>query len=238
MLASELVALTHATLDEMPNVHSLPIPPWWAEMHGMLGQNRAIIRSWAWETPELGWLRLSYLNANPQLKIISIVGFPRLEFDLPLFGAEVMVVKEKVTFLALDWMPLAENAPYLVALAAVRRAYNHFPLITDLPQWVKEIFSPHALFSRPLDLITKAEIVRAFASYFESYLTFCEEAPSSANRMRALSAQRRFCTLYLARNPGRSMLVKIFGERWTEGYTHGFLFHPGGLRTSTDRLDH
>ncbi|MBX0326367.1 hypothetical protein K2Z83_01490 [Oscillochloris sp. ZM17-4] len=87
-LSTDLVAVTRAALAAVPGVREQRVAEEWAERHGQVGDDPAAIRSWAWTTPELAWLRLVLIDGGRRTQVVSILGVPRAAFDLPLFGAE------------------------------------------------------------------------------------------------------------------------------------------------------
>jgi hypothetical protein len=223
-LSTDLLAAMRAALATVPGVREQPIAASWAERQGRLGDGPAVMRSWAWTTPVLAWLRLALLDGGLRTQVISVLGIPRVAFDLPMFGAEVVCISGSVTVVALDWIPLFPNSPYLDRLPAIRRRFDHFPAGGELPAWAAESFSPAALFSRPRGAVPDSDILQAFTSYFVGYLKLCDQATAHGTPKHTRAAQQRYCMAHAAHDPGGAMLAKIFGEEWAANYARAFLF--------------
>jgi hypothetical protein len=223
-LSADLLAATRAALAAHAGVCEQPAALSWAERHGRLGDDPAVMRSWAWATPALAWLRLALLDGGARTQVVSVLGIPRAAFDLPLFGAEVVCISGSATVVALDWIPLFPGSPYIERLPAIRRRFDHFPPGGDLPAWAAESFSPAALFSRPRGAVTDSDILQAFTAYFAGYLGLCDHAAPHGDPERTRAAQRRYCAAHAANDPGAAMLAKIFGAAWAASYARAFLF--------------
>ena len=223
-LFDQLLALTRVALENMPGGRAIPVARAWAEGHGSLRDEPATIYGWAWATPAVRWFRVSLLDAGSRAQVFSALALPHPDWDLPLFGAEVVSISSLVTVVAYDWIPVAGRSSYLDALTPIRRELDHFPPGGDLPPWAAESFSPHALFSRPRGALPESEIRRAFEAYLQGYLSLVSSASPHGDPRETLAAQRRYCAEHFANDPGGSMLAKIFGAPWAEGYAREFLF--------------
>jgi hypothetical protein len=223
-LSADLLAATRAALVAIPGLCERPAAPAWAERRGRLGDDPAVMRSRAWTTPALAWLRLALLDGGTRTQVVSVLGIPRVAFDLPLFGAEVVCISGAATVVALDWIPLFPDSPYIERLPAIRRRFDNFPPGGELPAWAAESFSPAALFSRPRGAVPDSDILHAFTAYLAGYLSLCEQATPRGDPGRTRAAQQRYCAAHAAHDPGAAMLAKIFGAPWAERYASAFLF--------------
>jgi hypothetical protein len=223
-LSTDLLAATHAALAAVPGVRQQPARPAWAERQGRVGDDPAVMRSWAWTTRVLAWLRLALLDGGTRTQVVSVLGIPRAAFDLPMFGAEVVCISGSATVVALDWIPLFPDSPYLEHLPAIRRRFDHFPPGGELPAWAAESFSHAALFARPRGAVPDSDILHAFTAYFAGYLNLCDQAAPHGNPARTRDAQQHYCAAHAAHDPGGTMLARIFGAAWAESYARAFLF--------------
>jgi hypothetical protein len=227
-LSTDLLSATRAALAAMPDVHEQHVAASWAEGHGRIGDDPAVMRSWAWATPALAWLRLALLDGGARTQVVSVLGIPRVAFDLPLFGAEVVWISGSTTVVALDWIPLFRDSPYLDGLPAIRRRFDHFPPGGELPAWAAESFSPAALFSRPRGALPESDILQAFIAYLGGYLELCQQAAPHGHAGLTRDAQQHYCATHAANDPGGTMLARIFGAAWAEDYARSFLFRLEG----------
>ena len=222
-LLSDLQQTTRETLERI-GADPVVVPPAWAEHHGTLREQPAVIYGYAWQTTVLRWFRLSVLQSGESARVFSALALPRVQYDLPLFGAEIVIIKEAITVVALDWMPLFAGSPHLGGLPAIRRRYDTFPPGGDLPPWAAEAFSAHALFSRPRDAVSPSQVLQAYADYLEGYLRLCAAATPRGEPHETLAAQAHYCQAHFANDPGANMLANIFGAQWSQAYAREFLF--------------
>jgi hypothetical protein len=223
-LLNDLLAATHTALSTTPGIREQPIDSRWAQHSGQIGEQPVVLRSWAWATPALHWLRISLIDGGPRVQIFSMLSIPEPAFDLPLFGAEVVCISGAVTVVALDWMPLFPDSPYIAGLPAVRQQFDHFPPGGEFPAWAAESFSPSVLFSRPRGAIPDADILRAFTAYFTGYVDVCAHATPHGDPQQTHAAQHHYCIEHATNDPGGNMIAKMFGAEWAAQYAHSFLF--------------
>lgn len=222
-LPTDLLASTRAAL-ERAGGRPAPVAQRWAEQEGELRGEPAVIYGHAWETDVLCWFRVSLLEGGARARVFSALGLPRATYDLPLFGAEIVVIKGAVTVVALDWMPLFADSAHVNDLAPIRQRHDAFPPGGELPPWAAEAFSPHALFSRPREAVAEGRIVAAYGDYLGGYLALCAGARPAGTPAATLAAQRAYCRSHFTNDPGANMLANIFGAEWSEAYAREFLF--------------
>ncbi len=234
-LVSDLLERTTVGLAGTAGAARLEVDQEWARHEGKMGEQAAGICGWAWKAAAIDRFRVAILEAGERVAVFSAFATPNPRFDLPLFGAEVIMISGTVTVVALDWIPLFPQTPHLARLAAIRERFSSFPPGGELPAWAADSFSPFALFSRPRGAVADSEILAAFSEYLLGYLDLATRAKPHGDPTATLRAQRHYCTEHLANDPGAPMLGKLFGEEWAQRYAHAFLFPlPQLLDGATD----
>lgn len=195
-----------------------------AEREGAFGDTPAIMRSVAWTLPAVPWLRMACLDANERARVFSVLALPDLSRVLPMFGAEVVEIRGRITVIAIDWMPVGEETRDCGSLAKIRVEFEDFPPGGELPPWAAASFSPFALYSRPHGQIERHRVVRAFRTYLEGYLAKCVVAPVRDDSGSAKSEIHAYCIEHFEHDPGGRMLTAAFGKQWVDRYAREFLF--------------
>jgi hypothetical protein len=165
------------------------------------------------------WCRLQSPKVDVAMLMIYPTGSPDL---LPVFGAEWVVVGERVMVAVMDVHPIGnqptlesdlETAFHLIG----QRHHRLLPPADDPPDWFRAIAKPWAVFTHgPMD------ILGPLADAFREYLTAAIEGwylprqwESSGTDSAAVSDYKR---MQYDHSPGREMLRATFGGDYTEAF--------------------
>lgn len=225
-LPADMLTATRAAVAFLPQTAALPLDAPWAEHRGSIRDQEAVIQSYAWHTPVLAWLRVAHLAVGSRTSVLSLLVFPRLEYDLPLLGAEVVGINGSINLLVIDWVPMNPDKPHPPTLRAIRQQFAHYPNDEALPDWAAESFSPHLLYLRPKTDIPAPDMLQMFTAYLHGYLELCATATPQGDPQQTFAAQRRFSLEDMSKTPGGAMLARLFGEEWASAYAEAFLFRP------------
>ena len=161
------------------------------------------------------------------LEILHCVMFPHPEYDLPMFGCDLVGGRGQISAAIADLSPLNRSGTlpfeYNTALGALPEL--NFSRPRELPEW-GEIFSEFCIFVRP----GSPEEEQMFLSRVENFLTIhCQNAiaakpvsPDTASKL--LEGQLNYCTKQQQNDKTRRVLEKAFGSEWAEYYMTTVLF--------------
>ncbi len=227
-LPAAMLATTQQAFARLPDAEPHLLEPHWAHHTGQMRDQVVTIESYVWQTPVLGWARVALLQAGTRTTVISVLLFPRLAYDLPLMGAEVVSVKGAVNLAVMDWVPMNPDALLPPALPAIRQQFAAHPNDPALPDWVAGSFSPHLLYLRPHADVQAAVLLAAYTAYLHGYLALCGQATPHGDPQATFAAQSHFSLDDMAKTPGGAMLARLFGAEWAAAFAHEVLFRPGG----------
>lgn len=226
-----------AILKDRLDLSPYPIPEGFERKVEMTGkgkrQQEVITTSVAYSTPKLRQIRAAHVQGGNSLQVLNFVIFPRLNYDLPFFGGDLVTLPGG-HLIAIDMQPLfrddlAYQAKYTEPILPMfRKHQEHLSWAGDFPEEAKPFFSPAFLWTRPeATEILETRVLSAFCDYLEAYLDFVNKAKpilDSTERDRILQAQLRYVNYRAEKDPARGMFTRFYGEEWTEEYIHGFLF--------------
>lgn len=96
------------------------------------------------------------------MQVLHCVMWPRREYDLPIFGADVVAIGADVTFAIADTTPVndARQLPdtYVDAVRLLRAQFADGMRRAELPDWGANLFSEEVMSVRP-DLPAEADLV-------------------------------------------------------------------------------
>jgi phycocyanobilin:ferredoxin oxidoreductase len=136
------------------------------------------------------------------VQVLHCVMWPRRDEELPIFGADVVAVGDRVTFAIVDCTPVnvARTLPdtYVDAARLLRAQFAAGMRAADLPPWGAELFSPEVASVRP-DLPVEADLVgmhiTALCKAHILYSKFVDThvTPEDASRLAELDRAHRRC---------------------------------------------
>jgi phycocyanobilin:ferredoxin oxidoreductase len=161
------------------------------------------------------------------LDILHCVMFPRPEYDLPLFGCDLVGGRGQISAAIADLSPvnLDRILPDGYNSQLSKLTTSNFSQPRDLPEW-GNIFSDFCLFIRP----SSPEEETSFLSHVESFLEIhCTQAIASSpvapeKVAQIVAGQHNYCTKQQQNDKTRRVLEKAFGVDWAENYMTTVLF--------------
>lgn len=206
-------------------------------VEGSLEGERLVIENCCHQTSQFRKLHLELAQVGKNLDILHCVMFPHPDYDLPIFGADIVCGRGAISAAIVDLSPVDRDrslpASYQIPLFGL--PVTRFAQVRDLPVW-GDIFSDYCLFVRPVD----AEEEAAFLDYVMSMLTIhCQiashtqpttTAPEIAN---LLAGQQYYCDRQQQNDKTRRVLEKSFGVEWADRYMTTMLFDYAGVATAS-----
>lgn len=226
-----------ALLQERLDLQPYPIPDGFDRKQALTGKGKhqtdVLTTSYAVQSPKLRQIRAAHVQGGQALQVLNFVIFPRLNYDLPFFGADLVTLPGG-HLIALDMQPLFRDDPtyqakYTQPILPIFQAYQpHLPWGGDFPAEAQPFFSPAFLWTRPQATETvETHVFSAFKDYLNAYLDFVAQAEptTDSQALREIEqAQLRYIRYRAEKDPARGMFTRFYGSEWTEEYIHGFLF--------------
>lgn len=227
------ISLLQDSLDLKP----YPIPEGFESKSALVGKGKhqedVLTTSYGYQSDKLRQIRAAHVQGGHSLQVLNFVIFPRLTYDLPFFGADLVTLPGG-HLIALDMQPLFRNDPlyqakYTQPILPIFQAHQqHLPWGGDFPAEAQPFFSPAFLWTRPqaTEVVT-THVFAAFQDYLQAYLQFVEAAepiqdPDTLEDIE--QAHLRYVRYRAEKDPARGMFTRFYGSEWTEEYIHGFLF--------------
>jgi phycocyanobilin:ferredoxin oxidoreductase len=197
-------------------------------IEGALEGERLVIENHCYQTPQFRKLHLELAQVGNGLDILHCVMFPKREYALPIFGADLVGGKGGISAAIADLSPTTpeRKLPQIYRDALSNLPPFKFSQPRDLPPW-GDIFSEFCLFVRPMDDHEEASFlarVRAFLTLHCQLATQSEPLTGVIEIEQVLAGQRYYCEKQQKNDKTRRVLEKSFGTEWTERYMTTMLF--------------
>ncbi|NMG22975.1 phycocyanobilin:ferredoxin oxidoreductase [Brasilonema bromeliae] len=222
-LADCIEAVWHKHLDLSP----YHLPNEFGYVEGRLEGEKLTIENQCYQTPQFRKMHLELAKVGNMLDILHCVMFPRPEYELPMFGCDLVGARGQISAAIADLSPVNSQytlpKSYTSALAALPQLNFSHP--RELPEW-GDIFSDFCVFVR----LSSPEEENLFLSRTREFLEIhCMQATASQpvpseQAMLSLAGQRNYCTKQQQNDKTRRVLEKAFGSDWAEQYMTTVLF--------------
>ena len=158
------------------------------------------------------------------LNIVHCIWYPDPEFDIPIFGVDIVAMKDIVSAAITDISPVdGLDHEIFEDIEYISESF-YFPHDRVLPEW-GEVFSPYCKFAR----LTTDKEKKDFCDIVDQYLDIFVGAVWGASRDSSRSEHRYFgqieyCQHQMKNDKTRNILVNYFGKEWAERYMTEVLF--------------
>ncbi|MGC1305964.1 MAG: phycocyanobilin:ferredoxin oxidoreductase [Phormidesmis sp.] len=196
-------------------------------VEGALEGERLTIENRCYQTPQFRKLHLELAKIGKNLDILHCVMFPRPEFNLPIFGVDIVAGRGQISAAIVDLSPvsLTRSLPPQYEQRLSELPEVDFSEPRDLPEWGK-IFSDFCLFIRPAPE-EEGAFIRRVSQYLSIHAQIASEAaPTSDLSQQAaiLAGQRNYCLQQQKNDKTRRVLENAFGVEWADRYVKTMLF--------------
>tara|TARA_Y100000766_G_scaffold132412_1_gene113922 strand:- start:638 stop:1363 length:726 start_codon:yes stop_codon:yes gene_type:complete len=161
------------------------------------------------------------------LQILHCVLFPDPCYELPIFGADLVVNSNNISAAIVDLSPVGNYLPDSLISQMRSLKVPEFKDPGKLPEW-GFIFSPYVCFIRPVDFLEEKLFLKLIDQYLSILLDLLDRVRSdeisSLDTMNRLKYQKRYCSNQKRNDKTRSILTSFFGSSWTDEYINKILF--------------
>jgi phycocyanobilin:ferredoxin oxidoreductase len=227
-LIRQLADRIESTWQEHLSLSPYQIPHDLGYVEGSLEGERLVIENRCHQTPQFRKIHLELAQVGKNLDILHCVMFPNTDYDLPIFGADIVCGRGAISAAIVDLSPV--NRDRSLSVSYQRALFElppvNFSQVRELPAW-GDIFSDYCLFIRPTDAAEEAD----FLDYVLSMLSIhCQVASQTQSATSApeiatiLAGQKYYCDRQQQNDKTRCVLEKSFGTEWADRYMTTMLF--------------
>ena len=223
----EAFELIKNRINSLTDVEPLSIDPKSSNIYSNLNKEELFITNEFYQAKGFRKIHLEVAKLGKSLQILHCVFFPDPCYELPIFGADLVVNSNNITAGIVDLSPVGKHLPD--SLASQMRSL-HVPKFNEpgkLPEW-GFIFSPYVCFIRPVDFLEEKLFVKLIDQYLSLLLSLLvrvvEDEINSLDTMDRFNYQKRYCSNQKLNEKTRGILTKFFGSTWADKYINEILF--------------
>lgn len=222
-LADCIEAVWHKHLDLSP--YHLPAELGYVE--GRLEGEKLTIENRCYQTPQFRKMHLELAKVGQMLDILHCVMFPRPEYDLPMFGCDLVGGRGQISAAIADLSPVRANhsLPEAYTLQLLKLEKLNFSQPRELPEW-GNIFSEFCIFIRPAHQEEEMLFLERVKDFLEIHCSVAvnSQPVSPETATQILAGQHNYCIKQQQNDKTRRVLEKAFGADWAENYMTTVLF--------------
>jgi phycocyanobilin:ferredoxin oxidoreductase len=212
---------------DLPDLQPLEVDPQLEAISGSLDGEELFIRNELRRSRGLRKLHLETARLGAGLQILHCVFFPDPQYDLPVFGADIVAGRGVVSAAIVDLSPVGAALPAGVTAALEALPPRRFSQERDLPDW-GTIFSPHVRFVRPSDSAEENQFVALVGDFLsviaEASRTVVAQPIDHPDTVGRHQGQLSYCQQQKRNDKTRRVLEKAFNPAWADQYIEQLLF--------------
>jgi len=222
-IINDLASIIREHQKSLPNVEELDVDDKFREVYKETEDGNLVIENDMHMCTGLRKVHMEIASLGP-LDILHCIWYPDPEFDLPIFGADIVANKNIVTAAITDISPVdGISHPIYEDVADISRYYS-FRHNREIPTWGK-IFSPYCKFARLDDSEEIDTFCHVVNEYLDVYVGAVWKATmDSRGAEQRWVAQSDYCTNQRKNDKTRKILEAYFGTRWADQYINEVLF--------------
>ncbi len=171
-------------------------------------------------------LHIEVAEFSQNLKILHCVFFPDPKFDIPIFGMDLVKIKDIVSAAIVDLSPASQSQSikYENLLSEVDK--SSFTSLREIPNW-GEIFSKNVFFASLKSESEKKAFCNVVDQYLSILIKLSKEAKPEYKKeiiQERKDYQKNYCVQQMKNEKTSMVLLKYFDEKWVNNYIKTVLF--------------
>ncbi|MEN9766668.1 phycocyanobilin:ferredoxin oxidoreductase [Vulcanococcus sp.] len=211
----------------LPDLEPLAVDPELEAISGSLDGEDLFIRNELRRCRGLRKLHLETARLGAGLQILHCVFFPDPQYDLPVFGADIVAGRGVVSAAIVDLSPVTGALPEAVTRLLDALPVRQFSQERELPEW-GTIFSPYVRFVRPADAAEEEAFIAVVSDFLAALAEACRSAEPQPidhpDTVRRHQGQLSYCQQQKRNDKTRRVLEKAFNPEWADRYIEDLLF--------------
>ena len=170
------------------------------------------------------------------LDIMHVVFFPDYEYNIPIFGADIIATPSVVTAAICDISPVRGTEDIYKKIQPISNKI-HFPTRRPLPLWGDEIFSPFCKFLRLKSEEEKRNFYQIVAEYLFIYMDWVKDIEKDTDYVKSMLRmdEQIYYSTQQRKNPKTlAVLSNWFDEDWANNYIDNILFCKPNVKHDLD----
>jgi phycocyanobilin:ferredoxin oxidoreductase len=186
------------------------------------GEEEVYIENYVWETEKFRKIHLEVAQMKSGLDILHVNMYPRYEYDIPIFGADIVASSKSVGAAIVDISSIREDRSLPEQYKILDIVDVDFEEDKKMPEW-GDVFSEYCVFVRPTKDEYKNFINVAF-TYLNYHCAISDITKPTDNIESNYLGHKFYCEKQRQNNKTRRVLESIFDQEFADKYISEMLF--------------
>ena len=190
----EALELIKNRINSLTDVEPLNISPKSTKIYRNLNEDELFIINEFYQAKGFRKIHLEVAKLGKSLQILHCVFFPDPCYELPIFGADLVVNSNNISAAIVDLSPVGKDLPDSLISQVRSLKVAKFTELGKLPEW-GFIFSPYVVFIRPVDFFEEKLFLELIDQYLSLLLSLLvkvhRDEMNSLETMNRLKYQKR-----------------------------------------------
>ena len=226
-LLLEAFELIKSKVNSLADVEPLYIDPKSSKIYSKINNEELFIINEFYKAKGFRKIHLEIAKLGKSLQILHCVFFPDPCYEIPIFGADLVVNSNNISAAIVDLSPVGKILPDFLISKIRSIQVPKFNEPAKLPEWGC-IFSPYVCFIRPVDFLEEKMFLKLIDEYLSLLLSLLVKVNyddiNSLETMNRFNYQKRYCSNQRRNEKTRNILTKFFGSAWADEYISKILF--------------
>ena len=197
------------------------------------------IKNEMWKCPGLRKIHLETSKVKG-LDVLHCVFFPDYEYNIPIFGCDIVGTKTVITAAIVDVSPVRGSEKIYDSIRPFSNSY-YFKEKRPLPLWGDEIFSPYFKFVRIRDEKEVDEYVRILEGYLSVFCDWVRAQEKDDNWVQSMLRMDDQCWYSNQQRLNKKTIAALsswFDKEWAMEYIYNILFDKPTLHGQLPSFQH
>lgn len=201
----------------------LEVPEEFREIEHSTDDEKVEIENYLWETEKFRKIHLEVAKMKSGLNILHTNMYPRYEYDIPIFGADIVASPKAVGAAIVDISSIREDRSLPETYQILDIVNEEFKEDKKMPEW-GDVFSKYCVFVRPTEDEYQKFVNVAF-TYLNYHCAISNITPANFdNVQKNYEGHKYYCEKQRKNDKTFRVLKSIFGDEFANKYISEMLF--------------
>jgi len=201
----------------------IEVPEEFRDIEHSTDDEKVEIENYMWETEKFRKIHLEVAKMKSGLNILHTNMYPRYEYDIPIFGADIVASPKAVGAAIVDISSIREDRTLPDMYQILDIVNEEFKEDKKMPEW-GDVFSKYCVFVRPTE-----DEYQKFVNVTFTYLNYhCAISnitrPNWDNYSNVYQGHKYYCEKQRKNDKTFRVLKSIFGDEFANKYISEMLF--------------
>ena len=171
-------------------------------------------------------LHVEIAEFSKNLKILHCVFFPDPNFNIPIFGLDLVKVNNIVTAAIVDLSPVSSSTNFQLESLLIDANKDDFGIKRKIPEW-GDIFSKYVFFASLKNRDDQNYFYKKVDDYINILLNLTIDMlpdNETKNIEERIYYQKKYCIQQMKNEKTSLVLLKYFDRKWVDMYIKEILF--------------